>query len=145
MNHYWCIIGLFVLAFTMLTGLSPCGADTIYDYTYNEHLWATTIDTNSNEDIEYVVTMPGRTDFNLYVWDTCSEKWYYSQADGNTDWLVVPQHIGYQHYLYIYAYKGEGKWVLSCDSITWIPGSIEDLGAYTPKEIEDFLNSYPSP
>lgn len=71
----WCTMGLVVLAFTIGGGLSPCGADTTYDYTYNEHLWATTITTNSNDDIEYVVSMPGRTDFNLYVRDTWTEEW----------------------------------------------------------------------
>jgi hypothetical protein len=132
-----------MICIVLFVGMIPVFADSIYDYTFNQHLWTTTIDTNSDNDIEYDVAMPDGTDFNLYVWDTWGEKWYSSKASGNTDWVVVPQHVGYQHYLYLYAYKGEGKWVLSCDKITWIGGSIKDIGKYTPDEVSDLINSNP--
>lgn len=71
--------------------------------------------------------MSDNADFNLYVWDTWDEKWYSSRADGSTDYVIVPQHTWYQHYLFIYPYKGEGKWVLSSDKVEWKGGSIKDI------------------
>ena len=143
MIQIWRTIGVIICSLLVVGGMNPAIADNIYDFTFNQHLWTTTINTNTNDEIEYDVEMPDGTDFNLYVWDTWGEEWYSSEADGNTDWVIVPQHKGYKHYLYIYSYKGEGKWVLSSDDIEWIPGSIKDLGMYTPGEVMDLLNSYP--
>lgn len=141
MIQFWQIFGGVMFSVIVLGGMSPCIADSIYDFTFNQHMWTTTINTNSNDDIEYDVSMPDGADFNLYVWDTWGEKWYTSKADRNTDWVIVPQHTGYQHLLFLYAYEGEGKWILSCDEIEWIGGSIKDIGVYTPDDVLDLLNS----
>lgn len=143
MMQFWLTVGMVILGIMLLSGLSPCTADSIYDYTFNQHLWTTTININSDDDIEYYVEMPDGADFNLYVWDTWGEEWYSSIADGNIDYVIVPRHSGYQHYLYLHAYKGEGKWILSCDDIGWVEGSITDLGVYTENDILDLLNSNP--
>ena len=143
MIQMWRIGGMVIVCIMLVGGISPAIADSIYGYTFNQHLWTTTINTNSHNDIEYDVDMPDGADYNLYVWDTWGENWYTSKADGNTDYIIAPQHKGYKHYLYLYAYKGEGKWVLYCDDINWVPGSIKDLGQYTPAEIQELLNSNP--
>lgn len=116
-------------------------ADSISDYSENGELWMTTITNNNPSDVEYSIEMPNNADFDIYVWDEYNEKWYTGTAYQNYESVTVPQHKGYTHVLYIYAYDGAGLWTLTSDQVIWKVGSIKSLGIYSYSEIEQLLQS----